>query len=142
MANINQVNSQKLVEAVAKKLEQQGIEKPAYVNFVKSGAGKERVPEQGNFWFMRSASLMRQLYLNGPVGISRLRTYFGNRKRHVRIVRHHHYKAGGSIITDSLNALQKLGYVAKTPKGRVLTAKGRALLDKTANELFTSDQHA
>ncbi|MGC8676297.1 MAG: 30S ribosomal protein S19e [Candidatus Micrarchaeia archaeon] len=135
MANINEVNAQKLVESVAAKLKQQNMPAKSYVGIVKSGAGKERVPSQEDFWYVRSASLLRRLYINGPVGISRLRTYFGSRKRHVSKVRHHHYKAGGSIITDSLNALEKLGYVAKTKQGRVLTPKGRSLLDKAANEL-------
>jgi len=136
MANIKEVDSQRLVKAVAQKLQQQNLPKPRYVDFVKSGAGRERIPEQPDFWYVRSAAILRQVYLNGPVGISRLRTYFGNRKRHVRIVKHHHYKGSGSIITDSLNALEKLGYVAKTNKGRVITSKGKSLLDKTANELL------
>ncbi|MGC8548018.1 MAG: 40S ribosomal protein S19 [Candidatus Micrarchaeia archaeon] len=135
MSSVNEVGSQKLVELVAEKLQQQNLQKPRYVDFVKSGAGKERVPEQENFWFVRSAAILRQLYLHGPVGVSRLRTYFGNRKRHRSIVRHHHYKASGSIISDSLASLEKLGYVAKTKKGRVITAKGKSLLDKAANEL-------
>jgi len=136
MSNINEVNAQKLVEKVAQKLQQQGLPKPNYVGYVKSGAGRERVPSQENFWYMRSASILRQLYLNGAVGVSRLRTYFGNRKRHVSEVKHHHYKAGGSMITDALIALEKQGLVSKTKKGRVLTAKGRSLLDKTANEII------
>jgi small subunit ribosomal protein S19e len=137
MVSINEVNAQQLVKAVAKKLQEQAMPKPAYVGLVKSGAGKERVPLQDDFWYVRSAAILRQLYLRGPVGISRLRTYFGNRRRHLRIFKHHHYKAGGSLITDSLNALEKLGYVVKTKKGRAITPKGRSLLDKTAKELVS-----
>ncbi len=137
MVSINEVNAQQLIKVVAKKLQEQSLPKPSYVGLVKSGAGRERVPSQDDFWYVRSAAILRQLYLNGPIGISRLRTYFGNRRRHLRIFKHHHYKAGGSLITDALNALEKLGYVAKTKKGRALTPKGRSFLDKAAKELIS-----
>ncbi|MEM0074619.1 MAG: 30S ribosomal protein S19e [Candidatus Micrarchaeaceae archaeon] len=135
MSNIYEVDAQRLVEEVAKKLKEQNLAKPEYIGLVKSGAGRERVPSNEDFWYVRSASLLRRIYINGPVGISRLRTYFGNRKKHRSVIKHHHYKASGSILTDSLNSLERLGYVAKTKSGRIITPKGRSLLDKTANEL-------
>ena len=39
-----------------------GIEKPEFINYVKSGAHAERRPEQQNFWYLRLASLLRQAY--------------------------------------------------------------------------------
>ena len=44
-------------------------------------------------------------------------------------------RAGGSIITDALNALEKAGLVKKGKKGREITAAGKSLLDKVANDI-------
>ncbi|MDG7028659.1 MAG: 40S ribosomal protein S19, partial [Nitrososphaerota archaeon] len=50
----------------------------------------------------------------------------------------HHRDAGGSSIRVILKQLEQAELVSKTSKGRVLTSKGRAMLDKTSNELFTA----
>jgi len=134
MVNVKDVEAEALIMKTAEKLKEAGIAKPTYVDFVKSGAGRDRVPQQKDFWYIRCASLLRQIYLNGPIGVSRLRTRYGNRKEH-GVRRHHHYKAGGSIIKDALAALEKLGYVKKGKEGREITNAGRSFLDKISNEI-------
>lgn len=74
---------------------------------------------------------MRKLYLKGPLGVDDLRLMYGGRKdRGVRP--EHFYRGGGSIIRKILQQLEEAGLVEKTPMGRVLTPKGRGLLDKLA----------
>lgn len=135
MANIYEVESDALVRHAAEKLKEEGIPMPEYINYVKSGAGKERPPTSRSFWYVRCASVMRQAYVNGPIGVSKLRTRYGSRQRHV-VHRPHHRRAGGSIIKDAFDALEGKGYVKKTKEGRVITAKGRSFLDKAAGELL------
>lgn len=130
-----EAESQKLIVKTAEKLKGSDIVKPEYLVYAKSGAGKERVPLDPDFWFVRMASILRQTYLNGPIGISKLRSRYSNRKRHV-IHRHHKVPAGGSAIKDAFDALEKLGYVKKTKEGRVITPKGRSFMDKTAGEVL------
>ncbi|MCL5100416.1 MAG: 30S ribosomal protein S19e [Candidatus Marsarchaeota archaeon] len=137
MANINEVDTSELVNKLADKLKETGIQKPAYVGLVKTGAGKDRVPTSPDFWYTRCASILRQVYFNGPIGISRLRTRYGNRKRHV-VHRHHHVRSGGSIIKDAFDTLEKSGYIKKTKSGRVITPSGRSLMDKTAESIKKS----
>jgi small subunit ribosomal protein S19e len=134
MANVYEVDSGKLVGVAAQRLKEKGIAKPVYADYVKTGPSKERIPSQKDFWYIRSASLLRQVYVSGPVGVSRLRTRYGSRKGHV-VSRHHHMRAGGSMITDALNALEKAGYVKKGKQGREITASGKSFLDKIANEI-------
>ncbi|MEM0087089.1 MAG: 30S ribosomal protein S19e [Candidatus Micrarchaeaceae archaeon] len=134
MSTIKDVNPETLVKLAGSKLKEMNIPKPYYVNIVKSGAGRERVPADEDFWYIRCASILRQVYLNGPVGISRLATRYGNRKRHTTR-RHHHYKAGRSMIKDAFDALEKLNYIKKTPKGRVITPLGMSFLDKLSSEI-------
>ena len=137
MANVYNVDGSALIKKTAEKLKEQGIAKPKYVGFVKSGPSRERVPKDSDFWYIRCASLLRQVYVNGPVGISRLRTRYGTRKGHV-VTRAHHMRSGGSMIKDAFDVLEKLNYVKKTPKGRVITPTGRSFLDKISNELIKS----
>ena len=131
MSNAYDVKPSELNKRLADALKDK-IAKPEFVNFVKSGPGKERPPSDENFWYLRSASILRQVYVNGPVGTSRLRTRYGNRVSHTRS-RKHHKRAGGSMIRKALQSLEKAGYVKNTPSGRIITAEGRSLVDKTSN---------
>jgi len=133
MANIFEADAQKLIDSAALKLKESGIPKPEYIAYVKTGAAKERVPQDENFWYIRCASILRQVYLNGPIGISKLRTKYGTNRVHV-VRRHHHYRSGGSIIKDAFDALEKKGYVKTTKQGRVITSAGRSFLDKVSND--------
>ena len=137
MANIFEIESDKLVKRAADKLREQKIAKPAYVDYVKSGAGRDRAPTDDTFWYMRCASILRQTYVNGPIGIAKLRVRYGNRMRHT-VAHPHHKRAGGSIIKDAFDTLEKIGYISKTKEGRVISNKGRSFLDGVANELLKS----
>ncbi|MDE1767742.1 MAG: 30S ribosomal protein S19e [Candidatus Micrarchaeota archaeon] len=134
MANVLEVDTQKLIESAAGKLKEQGVPKPGYIDYVKTGAGKERVPTSEDFWYFRCASVLRQVYLNGPIGISKLRTKYGNKRAHWTR-RHHHYRAGGSIIKDAFDALEKKGYLKTTKTGRMITPAGKSFLDKLSNDI-------
>ena len=137
MANVYEVNPQELIKAAAAKLKEVIKEPPEYMHFVKSGVSRERPPQDADFWYMRSASVLRQVYLNGPIGISRLRVRYGSKKEHV-VHRKHFMRAGGSIISDSLKALEDAGLVKKDQKGRTITPKGKSFLDKLSNSVLTS----
>lgn len=133
MSNIFDVKGSAVVKLAAQKLKEK-IKKPDYLNYVKSGANKERPPADPDFWWVRSASILRQVYVNGPVGVSRLRTRYGSRKEHV-IHRRHHVDAGGSVIRDSLIALETIKFVKRTKKGRVITPEGKSFMDKLSSEI-------
>ena len=137
MASVFDVDGSSLIKKAAEKLKEKGVAKPAYVDFVKTGPSKERVPSDPDFFFVRSASLLRQVYIAGPIGVSKMRTRYGTRKLHT-IHRHHHKRAGGSVIKDAFDALEKLDYVKKTPKGRIITSNGKSFLDKLSNDILKS----
>ncbi|MEI7719000.1 MAG: 40S ribosomal protein S19 [archaeon] len=107
------------------------IKAPEWSFFVKSGLSKQRVPESPDFWFIRTASILRQLYLNGVVGVERLRTRYGGRKN--RGARPAKFKrASGKMIRLMLQQSEKAGLVEKVKDkqfGRRLTKKGRDFLD-------------
>lgn len=107
------------------------IKAPQWSFFVKTGMSKQRVPENIDFWYIRTASILRQLYLNGVVGVERLRTRYGGRKnRGARPAKFK--KSSGKMIRLMLQQSEKAGLVEKVKDkqfGRRLTKKGRDFLD-------------
>ena len=111
---------------------------PEWAPFVKTGSHVERAPQEPDWWYVRSASMLRNLYLKGPIGVSRLRKTYGGRKR--RGVRPAHFqRAGGAIIRRVLQQLGDAGLVDKVEgKGRVISPKGRSLLDAMSAQIKLS----
>jgi len=137
--SVYDVEAQQLIERVAQELKKFGeLKPPEWAYFVKSGSHAERPPQQEDFWYIRCASLLRYLYINGPIGVSRLRHKYGGRKSR-GVAPHRHRKAGGNIIRKALQRLEKIGFVRTTKKGRELTPKGRSFLDKISNEIKKSN---
>ena len=135
MATVYDVPADLLIQRVADKLkEMEEFKPPEWAAFVKTGVHKERAPEQPDWWYIRVAAIFRKVYTDGPVGIERLRTVYGGRKR--RGAEPPKFRKGsGSIIRKALQQLEKAGFVKQTSEGRVVTPQGRSFLDKTAAEL-------
>jgi len=107
------------------------VSPPDWAAFVKTGAHAERTPDNPDWWYVRAASLLRQVYMRGPIGVEKLRNWYGGKKnRGARPERH--YPAGGKAIRLCLQQLEKAGLIVKDGKGRAVTAKGQSLLDKSA----------
>jgi small subunit ribosomal protein S19e len=134
MVTVYDVPADKLIQKTAEKLKEMDIGVPPWVDFVKTGVSRERRPDQDDWWYIRCASILRKIYVYGPVGVSRLRTAYGGRKNRGHEPEHF-YKGSGNIIRKALQELEKLGLVEKTPEGRVVTPKGRSFLDNIAKEV-------
>ena len=138
MATTREVSPQKLITAAAEHLKKVETVNPHPSSaFVKSGVYADRPPIQQDFWYLRSAAILRKIYLGGPVGTQRLRTAFGGRHRRGHKPAHH-AKAGGKFIRQMLQQLDKAGLtkqVDKPRKGRIITPKGQKFLDKIATTL-------
>ncbi len=136
MASVREVSADRLIEKVAGELQRMdGMKPPEWAGFVKTGVHKERPPAQDNWWWIRSASILRKLYLGQLTGVSRLRTEYGGRKNRGHKPEHKR-KASGAIIRKILQQLEAEGMVkTEKGKGRLITPKGRSLLDKTAKML-------
>ena len=81
MASIYDVNANELIEKVAEELKKiSEIKPPAWASYVKTGVHKQRPPVEADWWFMRTAAILRSIYRLGPVGVSKLRTKYGGKK--------------------------------------------------------------
>jgi small subunit ribosomal protein S19e len=79
---------------------------------------------------------VRKLYVHGPIGLADLESMYGGRKR-VGYSPGRHRDGGGVAVRKGLQQLEAAGLVAKQgTRGRVLTPRGRSLLDRLATEIF------
>ncbi len=113
------------------------VKPPEWAMFVKTGRSRERPPDNPDWWYVRAASILRKIYIHGPLSIKDLRRMYGGRKDR-GVKPEHFYPAGGSIIRNILHQLESAGLVEKRSDGRVLTSKGRSILDKLAAEIRKS----
>lgn len=131
------VDSKELIGLTAEELKAAGVIKPPqWAAFVKTGAHKERVPDNKDWWYVRAAALLRRVAI-GSYGVSRLRRMYGGRK-------HRGFKpevkktASGSIIRKALQQLEAAKFVKKGKKGRELTAAGKKFLNGVAKKAETA----
>jgi small subunit ribosomal protein S19e len=111
------------------------INPPEWASYVKTGPHVEKIPQNRDWWYTRCASLVRKVYLHGPIGISDLKSYYGGRKR-IGYNLDHHKDAGGAIIRNALQQLEASGYVEKKSKGRSISNEGMKRVDRLATEIF------
>ncbi|MCX6748876.1 MAG: 40S ribosomal protein S19 [Candidatus Pacearchaeota archaeon] len=121
--------NQKLAEALAKLDE---FKMPEWAHYVKTSVSKQRPPEGEYWWHKRAASILRQIFIKGVVGVNRLKTRYGGRKS--RGAKPERFKKGsGKIIRTILQMSEKAGFLVQSDtkkKGRQLTKKGLEFLNK------------
>ncbi len=146
MVTAYDVPPDRLINEVARKLKEEGkIKPPEWSKWVTTGVHKERGPEQEDWWYVRVASVLRKIYVYGPIGTSRLAAHYGG-KEDRGSKRYKARKGSRAILRHALQQLEELGYVEKMKKigknnkeivvGRVITSKGRSFLDNTAKEVM------
>lgn len=135
MTTVYDVPAEIFINSVALKLKSdQKVMPPEWARFAKTGAHKELSPDNADWWFVRCASILRRIYIDGPVGVSRLRSFYGGRHRNgVKPV--HFSKGSGSIAREALQQLEKAGFVKTQKTGRIVSPQGQNFLDNAANEV-------
>jgi len=117
-----------LAEALKKEDE---FKKPEWAEFVKSGTHKMRPTIEEDFWYKRTASILRQIYIQGIVGVERLRTRYGGKKNRGGTPSEFR-KGSGKMIRVILQQAEEAGFVEKLDKGkkgRKLTLKGKEFME-------------
>ena len=133
-----EIHSDLFIETLASKLKNMNeFKMPEWAMFVKTGAAKVKPPERNDWWHIRAASILRSIYMRGIVGVSKLRTKYGSRKK--RGARpEKFYKASGKLIRTVLQQATKVGFVEhikENKAGRRITKKGKEFLESLAVEL-------
>jgi len=131
------VQASKFIEKLAKYLKENvdEVQPPPWASVAKTGAHVEKQPQNPDWWYVRSGSILRKVYVHGPLGIEELRADYGGRKS-FGTTPQHAAKAGGSNIRKILRQLEAAGLIQTAiPQGRKMTPKGRKLLQEIAEDL-------
>jgi small subunit ribosomal protein S19e len=136
MTAITEVDAQKFIALLSERLRDvEQIQPPEWAAFAKTGAHKERPPTQENWWWVRSASLLRTIALNPQLGLSKFRKRYGGRKNRGHKPEHK-VRASGAVIRKALQQLEAAGFVTtEKGKGRKLTSKGQSFLSSVAKDV-------
>ena len=137
MAKVYDVPANALISKLAEVLKTEDIPAPSWSLFVKTGAHADKPPQQSDWWHTRCASILRKIYLHGPISVNELRTIYGDGKRNMYYGARHHKDASGAVIRNAIHGLEKLGYLEKVEKkGSVVTRQGMQKLDKLSTEIL------
>lgn len=132
--SVRDVPAQEFINAYAVFLQRQGkLEVPGYVDLVKTSVNSEMPPQESELWFYkRSASIARHIYLRKQVGVGKLNKLYGGAKnRGGKPSRH--VDASGSINRKAVQGLEKLGVLEESAKGgRKISENGQRDLDRIA----------
>ncbi|RPJ53801.1 MAG: 30S ribosomal protein S19e [Methanobacteriota archaeon] len=135
MTTVYDVPVELFIKQAAEDLKQRPeIKPPAWSAFAKTGVHKQMPPENPDWWFVRSASVLRCLYMDGPVGVQRMRSAYGG-KRDRGSSPYQFRKGSGSVIRKILQQLEAAGYVEKGKTGRRISSGGMAFLDGVAQSI-------
>ncbi|AGI85536.1 SSU ribosomal protein S19e [Candidatus Methanomethylophilus alvi Mx1201] len=143
MVTVYDVPAEKLILKVSEKLkENDKIVPPEWAEFAKTGIHTERAPVQQDWWYTRAASIMRKLYVKGPMGTSKLAgEYGGFNDRGCKPNKA--VKGSRNIVRKCLIQLQDAGLLEATQdkQGRKISPAGQKLLDNSAKEVFDESKN-
>jgi small subunit ribosomal protein S19e len=136
MKYASQVEKSKLIRLLAAELKKsKEVTPPSWATYAKTGTQKARPPKDNDWWYARAASMIVKTEGLGAIGVSKLRTQYGGKKR-----RGHQpaefRRASGSVIRKIFQQLEKAGYMKQVTKGvhkgRILTPKARSFMNTVA----------
>jgi len=144
MVSILDVKPNEFIEKLAQELKSfEEIKPPNWSSFAKTGHFRQRPPVRTDWWYVRSAAVLRSVYKLGPIGVQKLRTKYGGKKDRGH-KSEHFYKGSGNIIRKILQQLEKAGLIKHVKKdvhkGRIATPKARSFLAKVARQVPSAEK--
>lgn len=135
MTHATDVPPSVLLPRIAAELKtRQSVRPPEWATFVKTGVHKQQAPTQPDWWYLRSASVLRKIYLHGVTGVARLSADYGG-KRDRGSAPYHAHTGSRAVLREIVHQLEKSGLVQpQKNRGRRVSAEGQRLLDSLARE--------
>ena len=135
MTTVYDVPADRFIRTLAEELKKKPeITPPEWAAFCKTGVHKEMPPQDPEWWFVRAASILRRVYIEGPIGVQRMRSIYGGKMD--RGSRPSQFRKGsGSILRKSLQQLETAGLVLHDKTGRRITPAGASYMDGLADRI-------
>lgn len=132
MTTVYDIPADMLIRATAEELKTiEAVTPPDWAEFAKTGVHKQEPPEDPEWWYTRAAAVLRRVYIDGPMGVQRMRTFYGGKKD--RGSDPFQFRRGsGSVIRTILQQLENAGFVTHDRTGRRISPAGRSFMDAVA----------
>jgi len=140
MTTVYDVPADRFIRTLAEELKKRPEMKPPdWAAFAKTGVHKEMPPHDPEWWFVRAASILRRVYIEGPIGVQRMRTIYGGKKN--RGSRPSQFRKGsGSILRKALQQLESAGLIQKEKTGRKVSPGGMSYMDNLADRIAREEK--
>ena len=135
MTHATDVPASALLPRLATELKSRdAVRPPDWAAYVKTGVHKQQAPTQPDWWYLRSASVLRKVYLHGTTGIARLSADYGG-KRDRGSAPYHARTGSRSVLREIVHQLEKSGLLQiQKNRGRRLSAEGQRLIDTLSRD--------
>lgn len=136
-ATVRDVKTFRFIKVMASHLKQSGkLFVPNCAEYIKTSHGREKAPENPDWYYIRCAAVLRRIYLRPGTGLGGLSKKFGSKKNRGSQPEITTRAATGPLHW-ACKSLEGLKYISKGKvSGRILTKEGRRVADTIAANIF------
>eukprot|EP00929_Paragymnodinium_shiwhaense_P102504 TRINITY_DN656_c0_g1_i1.p1 TRINITY_DN656_c0_g1~~TRINITY_DN656_c0_g1_i1.p1 ORF type:complete len:162 (-),score=62.46 TRINITY_DN656_c0_g1_i1:75-560(-) len=133
IVTVKDVTADKFIKAFSQHLKRQGrYEIPKWADIVKTGISRELAPYDPDWLYVRTASMVRKIYIRGGTGTGGFRKVYGSQMRR-GVCTKVFAKGSGKVLRYCLQQLEEMGLVEQDENGgRKITKEGQRELDTVA----------
>jgi small subunit ribosomal protein S19e len=136
MTTAYDVPADKLIAKLVELLKNnENITPPPWGGYVKTGISREKSPVQPDWWYIRTAAVLRKVYINSPVGVKHISQMFGGAVDK-GVKPYKAWSGSKAIIRHTMKQLEAAGLIKTIEgKGRIIQPAGQKLVDNAAHEV-------
>merc|ERR1712194_483865 len=140
IVTVKDVEADKFITAFSQHLKRQGrFEIPKWADVVKTGKAKELPPLDPDWLYVRTASMVRKIYIRGGTGVGGFRKVYGSQMRR-GVQKNVYSKASGKIARYILQQLEEMSLVEQCENGgRKISTEGQRELDTVAVQAVSAE---
>ncbi|CAJ1406886.1 unnamed protein product [Effrenium voratum] len=133
IVTVKDVEPDKFIKAFSQHLKRQGrFELPKWADVVKTSKSKELPPYDPDWLYVRTASMVRKVYIRKGMGVGAFRKVYGGQQRRGTCT-NKFVKSSGKLARYILQQLEEMGLVEQDEEGgRMITKEGQRELDTVA----------
>jgi len=141
IVTVKDVDAAKFIVAFSQHLKRQGrFEIPKWADVVKTSRNRELAPYDPDWLYVRTASMVRKIYIRGGTGVGGFRKVYGGQVRR-GVCTNSYSKGSGKIARYIIQQLEEMGLVEQDENGgRRITKEGQRELDTVAVQASAVDE--
>mmetsp|Transcript_63329 Transcript_63329/g.141065 ORF Transcript_63329/g.141065 Transcript_63329/m.141065 type:complete len:161 (+) Transcript_63329:82-564(+) len=141
IVTVKDVEPEKFIKSFSQHLKRQGrFELPKWADVVKTSKAKELPPSDPDWLYVRTASMVRKIYIRKGMGVGAFTKVYGGQKRRGTCT-NVFTKSSGKIARYILQQLEEMGLVEQDESGgRMITKEGQRELDTVAVQAAAEEE--